>query len=198
MNHIKEGELARKAVHYNASLIPIIYYFFVDRRIALIILGGCSAAIILAEILRMRNPLSRNLYVRIFGWMIRSYEYEGHFTGATYVFLGSFFTILLFPKEIAVIVLLFLSVGDPTACLVGLSIGKVKIWRNKTLEGSMAFVIAGFLATSWVPGIALWIKVIGAFLACFVELIPWKVDDNITIPIITGCMMMLLLGLHFI
>ncbi len=194
MNRIKEGELARKAIHYNASLIPIIYYFFVDRQIALIILGGFSAAMIFAEILRMRNPLSRNLYVKIFGWMTRSHEYEGHFTGATYVFLGSFFTIFLFPKEIAVIVLLFLSVGDPTACLVGLSIGKVKIWRKKTLEGSLAFIVAGFLATFWIPGISLWVKVIGTFVACFVELIPWKVDDNITIPIITGCMIMLLLG----
>ena len=192
MNRIKEGELARKVVHYNASLIPIIYYFFVDRKIALIVLGVCSASIILAEVLRMRNPLSKNLYMKIFGWMTRSHEHNKHFTGASYVFVGSFLTILLFPKEIAVIVLLFLSVGDPTACLVGLSIGKVKIWHDKTLEGSLAFIIAGFLVTFWIPGIALWVKVIGAFVACFVELIPWKVDDNITIPLITGIILIVL------
>ena len=185
MNLIDKREIARKFIHYTASLIPIIYYFLVEQKVALIILGICSAVIVSAELFRMINDTCYRLYMKIFGWMTRRHEHDRSFTGATYVFVGSFFTILLFPKEIAIISLLFLTVGDPTACLVGLSFGKIKI-LNKTLEGTLAFIIVGFLVTVWVPGISLPIKALGAIIASLVELIPWKLDDNITIPVVTG------------
>ncbi len=192
MKSIDKGEIGRKCVHYTASLIPILCYIIDDRNTALIILGSCTVAMFIAEILRMYNSYCIKLYAKVFGWMTRQYELDRHITGATYVFLGSFLTVFLFQKEVAVTALLFLTVGDPTACLVGLAFGKSKL-LNKTLEGTLAFVVSGFLATLWVPGVPLLVKLIGVVFASLVELIPWKVDDNITIPLISGMVLMILL-----
>lgn len=191
MRTLTKGELARKAIHYTASLIPLLYYFFFERRTALVILGIISVVILVAEVSRMLIPALSSLYLRIFGWMIREHEAKNSLTGATFVFIGSFLTIFFFPREIATTVLLFLTVGDPTACLFGMSFGKIKIF-NKTLEGTLAFVVSSFIATIWVPGIPLHVKFAGVITAAAVELLPKKFDDNIAIPIISGIIISLL------
>lgn len=190
MNPIESGELARKSIHYSASLIPIIY-FFVEKKLAVAILLVCSILILTAELLRMHNSKCNALYMKIFGWMTRPHEHSNHLTGATYVFIGSFITVLLFPKEIAIMTILFLTVGDPTAYLVGKAFGNSK-FLGKSLKGTIAFIIAGFLATIWIPGIPITIKLVGAVIASIIELAPLKIDDNLTIPIITGFIIILL------
>jgi len=194
MNRIKEGELARKAIHYTASLIPVLYYFVFNRTITLIVLGACSAIFVIAELLRMSYPRLYRLYLKIFGFMIRHHERREKFTGATFVFLGSFLTVFLFPKEVAVIALLFLTIGDPTACLIGLAIGKHKLIGEKTVEGSLAFIMAGLIATSWISTVPFATKIAGVILAGLIELIPWRIDDNLMIPLLSGTIMMILMG----
>ncbi|MFO7987512.1 MAG: hypothetical protein R6U38_16750 [Desulfatiglandaceae bacterium] len=194
MKRIQKGEGARKSIHYTASLIPILYYFVFDRSITLSVLAVCSLTFILAEIMRMRYPGLYRIYLKIFGFMIRSHERQAKFTGATFVFLGSFLTVLLFSKEVAVTVLLFLTIGDPTACLIGLARGKHKLIGDKTLEGSLAFILASLLATCWIPMVPFPIKIAGAITAALVELIPWRIDDNLTIPLLSGTLMMFLMA----
>ncbi|MCK9483806.1 MAG: hypothetical protein M0R34_05535 [Candidatus Marinimicrobia bacterium] len=190
---VKEGELGRKAIHYLSSLVPIIYQLFFNKHDATIIIGLLFLGIVVAEILRMRIPALRWLYRKLFGWMIRPHEFGNHFTGATYVFMGAFLAIFLFPKDIAVTSLLFLMLGDPTACLVGLSIGRLKIYNNKTLEGAIAFISISILATVWVSSIPFWIKIIGAVIACLVEIVHRKIDDNLLIPLFSGTTMLFLI-----
>lgn len=192
---VKEGELGRKAIHYTSSLVPLIYQFFFNKHDATLIAGLLFLGIVVAELLRMNVPVLRRLYRRLFGRMIKPHEFRKHFTGATYVFLGAFLAIFLFPKEIAVTCLLFLTIGDPTACLVGLSIGRIKIYNNKTLEGMLAFVLISLLATFWIAGIPLWIKTIGVLVASFVEVIHRKIDDNVLIPFFSGTTMLFLVEL---
>jgi len=190
---VKEGELGRKSIHYLSSLVPLIYQFCYDRKDATLLAGLLFLGMVVAELLRMHIPALRRVYWKIFGGMIRPREFRNYFTGATYVFMGGFLAIFLFPKEIAVTCLLFQTIGDPTACLVGLSVGRVKIYNNKTLEGAIAFVVFSVLATFWIGGIPLWIKIVGAIIACFVEVIHRKIDDNVLIPFISGTAMLFLM-----
>lgn len=191
---VEEGELARKAIHYSSTIIPLAYYFFFDKNVMLWLTGLGFLIFLIAEIIRHIYPQFYKLYLKIFGLMIRTHEKKYHLTGATYVFLGSFLSIFFFPKTIAVIVLLFLTVGDPSACLVGLSIGRINLPGNtKTLEGSLAFILAGLLATFWIPGVGLKVKLTGVFLAALIEYMPFKrFDDNLMIPLITGTLMIIL------
>ncbi len=194
MSRVTEGEYARKLIHYSASFIPLLYYFFLPRYIMLWITGGAFVFMVIAELTRLLFPLYYQIYLKIFGWMIRSYEKKRYLTGATYVFLGTFLSIFFLPKNIAIISMLFLTIGDPTACLVGLSIGRIKLpGSEKTLEGSLAFILAGLIATFWIPELGLLHKSLGVSLAAVIEYLPFKkFDDNLMIPIITGTFLKLI------
>ncbi|MCF7886017.1 MAG: hypothetical protein K9M80_05950 [Candidatus Marinimicrobia bacterium] len=193
---VKDGELARKAIHYSATIIPLTYFFLLDRSVMLWITGLLFILFLLAELIRLYFPQFYRLYLKVFGLMIRTYEKKYYLTGATYVFLGAFLSIFFFPKEIAIIVLLFLTVGDPSACLVGLSIGQIKLpGSDKTLEGSLAFILTGLLVTFWIPGVNLELKIIGVLLAALIEYLPFRsFDDNLMIPLMTGTLMMIILN----
>jgi len=115
------------------------------------------------------------------------------FTGATYVTTGALLTIVIFPKQIAVTVLLFLSVSDALASLVGLRFGRVR-FHGKSLAGSTAFFVSGLtIALLTLPEAPL-LGAAGALVATVVEALPLrignsKLDDNLSIPLVTGAAM---------
>ncbi|MGC9363831.1 MAG: diacylglycerol/polyprenol kinase family protein [Fidelibacterota bacterium] len=189
MNEIPKSELARKAIHYLTGLIPLTYYFFLEKREAVLILLILSAGMLIIEILRIRIPACRTIYNRFFGDITRPHEHANHLTGASYLLLGSLLVVYLFPKTIAVIAMLFILVGDPSACLVGMAYGKIRLSRSKTLEGTLAFIAASLLVTWWIPGVDLYVKLAGAVLAGGLELVTGRLDDNLVIPTMSALLM---------
>jgi dolichol kinase len=116
-------------------------------------------------------------------------------TGATFLVISAAVAYFAFSKEIVVLALFFLSVGDPLAALVGRWDPKFRVF-GKSLIGTAAFAtgaVAAGLIVSTHPDIpwAWWI-VPGAMIAAAVELVPFPVDDNITIPLVTAGAMTLL------
>ena len=118
--------------------------------------------------------------------MMRENEKKGALTGATWVFVGALFTILLIPYPFSILSLLFLSVGDTFAAIIGMQFPYLKL-GEKTLSGS----IAGFIACI-IIGLIIDIDtsndilIFGAFMAMFIEITPLPFDDNVTIPIFSG------------
>ena len=183
-------EIKRKSIHLvTNSLIPLVYYFFkIPKLWMAIILGIASVAIVIVDFGRSHNKLLSKLFQKLFNGMMRSHELDGKFTGATYVLIGSFLTIIFFPKDIAILALLFAAVGDSFAALYGKKFGKIKFW-NKSLEGSLVGFLSCIVVASFFPSIPGIIKYIGAFAAMFIELLPIKIDDNLRIPIFSGFVM---------
>ena len=95
----------------------------------------------------------------------------------------------------AVVALLFLSVGDPMAALVGSRTPGPRIFR-KSPGGTLAFVGGSLLVVLVlvVSGFTHyhWGFIAGAVIAAGVELAPVPLDDNLTIPLLTGT------ALHFL
>ena len=88
----------------------------------------------------------------------------------------------------AIASLYILIICDATAGIVGSSWGRIRIF-GKTLEGSLAFFVAGMIVIAFtMRDNLLWgtLAVIGAAL---VELIPTGLDDNLTIPLVAGGIM---------
>ncbi len=175
-------EIPRKAFHFFAgSIIPFIYLITgMSREIAvglllpfLIILAG-------SDVLRLLVPSFNRFYLKNFSALMRKSE-ENSLNTATYFVIASFFVISFFEKNTAITALLFLSVGDPAAALIGKRFGEVKIW-GKTLEGAFACLQVCFLAALFFfpPPIAL----AGALTAAMVEFLPLRIiNDNLRIPI---------------
>jgi len=123
--------------------------------------------------------------------MLRSHELKGKFTGATWVMLGACFTIFLFPRNVAVLALLFVSFGDIAAALIGMQFGKHKIW-GKTWEGFLGG-LAVCLIVAWIfPLVPVKIGFAGALTAMIMELVPIPLDDNFKIPLGSGGIMMMM------
>ena len=88
-----------------------------------------------------------------------------------------------------------MAVGDPVAAYVGERIGRMRV-RRKTLEGSLAGLIASFLLASlFVSPFTALIGSAGGMVMEFLD----KPDDNLTMPIVAGALMMLAtLPIHLI
>jgi len=179
-------------IHYTAVVIPLGYYYFFEKSTAVLLLLAATFIVVFSDILRMVGPRSRKLYWKLFGWMTKRKELKQEFTGASYLLTGSLVATLIFPKPIAVISLIFLTVGDPTACLVGTFFGKIKSFQNKTLEGTLGFILTGFLISLLIADIQPMHKFIAAGIAGIVEMLPVKIDDNFTIPLAAGITLLLL------
>ena len=92
---------------------------------------------------------------------------------------GILAAVVLFPLEAAVPATWVLALADPAAGWVGRRWGRRPL-GNGTLEGCAAFVlVAGAILAVVVP---LPVALLGAIVGGLVEIAPWRVDDNLTIP----------------
>ena len=193
-------ELRRKSVHLFAMIIPILY-MIVPRRESLLILAVCAFISILLDLLKYYEKGFRRLFLRVAGNMLRRREFK-RFTSSSYILCAALVSIVAFDRWVAVSVLTFIVLGDFAAAIFGRRFGKHKTVGNKTLEGSLAFFIAaytGAIAFKLITGIdAPWPALFtGALTATVVEALPLGIDDNLTVPILTGVLLQLMYIGHF-
>ena len=184
-------EIVRKLVHLSSAAIPLVYCF-ASRAFMLTALSILTGAALVIELLRARHPGCRAFIDRWLGRIIRGAE-AGTMTGATFVVLGGLLTIALFPRRIAIAALLFLSISDALASLIGIKFGKTR-FLGKSLAGSMAFFISAAVIVFITQPAEPWIGLAGALIATAVEALPLKIagrklDDNVTIPLSAGIVM---------
>ena len=185
-------ELTRKSIHLLGLVVPILY-LFTSRDLAIIGVGGLVALALGAELLKVLVPSVRATFLRIFSPILRSQEQKGGPTGATYFLIGSFLCVLFFDKTLAIVCLCFLTLGDLCAALIGKQWGRIKLFSRKSLEGSLAcFVVC--IAVALLMRLHPAVAITGALVATVVELLPIGVDDNITMPLISGFAMHLLIA----
>jgi len=190
-------------------VIPALYYIglkttipgtktpMLTRTSAVLILGALTALHLIIEGLRLRVPSVNRFVYRRFGWLMRRSEYRS-VTGAGYYLLGAFLAVALFSPTIAIAALLFLIFGDFAAALVGTAMGKIRLFAQKSLEGSLACFAICFVVglalfwrvrPDWSIGVRLALS--GAIAATLAEVLPWKLNDNLTIPLLSGLAVLL-------
>ncbi len=183
------GELGRKGIHLTSALIPIVYSF-ISQRLALLILVPLLGVMILIELLRFASPGFRVGFQRWFGFMLRRTEHDG-LSGATWVLLAAVLTVWIYPKRIAIAVLFMLSVCDSLAALLGRRFGGGLRFGEKSLVGSGAFFASALLITWWNLPHSPVLAIFGAAVGTLVEALPLRlgrveVNDNLSIPLLTG------------
>jgi len=187
-------ELMRKGTHMGALVIPGSYYYLdLDRVEMLAIMIPAALAMTIIDIARLRKwDLWEKLACRVIGPMIRPHEKAGDFSGATYILTTVCLAVALFDRPVAIACLAFIIVGDTFAALIGRRWGRHR-FGHKSWEGSLA-CLASLLVVAWLtPDLPLTIGILGAIVATVVEALPWKIDDNVTVPLISGLVMTLAL-----
>lgn len=183
------NELARKAIHICSIAIPLIYYH-IPQKLALVLLTILFLGFFIVDFAKMFAPPIAAWYFKTFGSLLRPHEKDQtkkRFNGATFVTLSALLTVAIFPKIIAIAAFAILIVADTAAALVGRKFGKHKLF-SKTLEGSIAFLIAAIAVVLLTPNLNVVIGIGLALVATVAEVVPLKIgdytiDDNLTIPL---------------
>jgi dolichol kinase len=91
--------------------------------------------------------------------------------------------------------ILVLAVGDPAAGVIGRAIGRIPLRANRSLEGTLGFVlVAGLLVVAWLlafdhltTSATLIVAFTAAAAGALAELGSTELDDNFTIPLVSAC-----------
>ncbi len=190
------AELLRKSTHLSGLILPILYFFF-DKPFMLIVVGSITFIAYSVEFGKRYFPKFSKYFFQYLKPLLRSHELEGAITGATYYITGVFLCIIIFDKSIAIACIFFIILGDTAAALVGKRWGRTKLIGNKSLEGSAAcFIVCSLITLLLINPIVgntgainPIVGITGAFFATLTELLPLRIDDNLTVPLISGAIM---------
>lgn len=195
--------LSRKLWHcVGICAMAMVYNQFGSRVswIALLILAGFFIPL---DILRQYQPGLNRATVRLFGRVMRKYEYNA-VSGMTYLYFGVMILLLIGNAHIITLTLLFLAFGDPIASFFGIRYGKDRILANKTLQGTMA----AFAVCTIISGIyyyfnnlmterLLIVAPISGLIGALAELLPiGKLDDNFTFPVVCAVLLLALFTVY--
>ena len=191
MNQISlKNEIHCKIAHFSLILIPIIYCIL-GKWISLAIFAVPSIAVVLLDYMRRTNSAARDVFLRVFGTIIKPHEFDGDkFSSVSWVAFATCLNFLLFKDEIAVTAFVILVVSDAAAAIVGKNFSSPEFFE-KTQNGSLAFLASGFLVLV-ICGVAFgsgfWFYLFGLFTLVAVTIVEArpsliKVDDNFLIPI---------------
>lgn len=190
MNSKTEKFISRKIFHLSSLWMPLIY-FYTDGLTMLGLIGFALIIVGLMDILRITNSPAKasiNKLLKFFGFAQMLKPSETHnMSGAFYLVLGVFLSILLFNRNTAIIAMSIAIVSDPIASIIGKKCGKHKI-LEKSWEGFVTFAIVSYciiLLTQ--PYLTLYLlpALFAATVCAVIELISskFRLDDNLTIPL---------------
>jgi diacylglycerol kinase (CTP) len=161
---------------------------------AIFILIGCFSLAFLIEVARLRNQVINEKIVKFWGPLMRSHE-ERQMSTVTHYLASVVLAVAIFPKTVAVLSILYLACGDPVASTFGILFGHYgpKLPDGRTLIGTLAGVVACTLVTFFYLNSSLYpvsqiicLSIVGGLAGGLAELFPFKIDDNFTIPIVSG------------
>lgn len=189
----KDLQLPRRLFHMGSGVtVAFIYNFLLTHQQAVSILGTIACVLYIVEQVRINYPEFSGNFEQYSKYLLRAEEQLKESAGIPFV-MGLLLTILSFPKPVAVVAILTLAVADPLSALIGIRFGRIKIVAHKSLEGSGAFFAGCFAATALVflgyapsTATALGLAFFVAFTVGVFEMVPIRLDDNLTIPLFTA------------
>lgn len=208
--------LRRRIQHILTGLIFYIISFILphskdiqnDRhQIAIYLLS--SATLIFAVIIKIQsqNKKVKQIYLSLFGSLLRENEINGRIPGAFWFLLGTTLTTMFFPLNITRTSILCLGFADPIAAIVGISIQsnnkkkeknqykdkifiRKRITSKKSLEGCLACFITTFIIVFCSHDEScIYQSIITGIITTVLELSSGtllSLDDNLLIPIGVG------------
>ncbi len=186
--------LVRKIFHICGGMVAPLAAIVFPRNLLLCGLGAGAFLLLSFETARFASPSCNSRFLALCGPYLRRQENSG-VTGSTYMVISSLLTFLIFPRDIAIIAISFLAIGDAVGALVGVAFSGGK-QVEKNWQGSvtcfLSCLLIGLLLNHLFLNIGISIVLIGAATATVVEALPLRINDNITIPISSAIIMSLL------
>jgi diacylglycerol kinase (CTP) len=185
--------LARKIWHMSGVFGMFLAYVLLPENVSLIILAVAVVLFLPIDFLRHRYPALNDWMVHAFKPIMRTHEIH-KIAGTTYLLTGVSLVVLLFPRPIVALTLLFLAFADPIASFIGIKYGKDKIFGHKSIQGFMAAFVVCAIATAIyltyyniMLDRVIVISLLAGLIGALAELVPIaKIDDNFTLPVLSS------------
>lgn len=189
----KDLQISRRLFHMaNGFVFATAYAFTFTHQQIVYFCGTIASIVYVLDQIRVAYPEKVKRLDGISKYILRAEEQLKESAAVPYI-MANLLTILTFPKTIAISAIYVLAFADPLSAIIGIRFGKTRVVKHKTLEGSLAFFLTTFLVISTVfslsgtHGWQLWSMSLSvAFIASCFEMIPLKIDDNLTIPLFTA------------
>lgn len=188
--NLRPTNYARNVFHmFGATVVMTVIHLLPDRASMIAVALSVTIPAWTIELLRRSNPRLNDWMMWLFGPVAHAHE---RFRVNSASWYAAALTLLAFvsPVPAALLGVAVLGFGDPFAAIVGRRIGRTRIRAGRTLEGSLAFVVAAWvagvatlaLAAPGVPNAAI-TALVAAVCGAVAELYSGDVDDNLTIPL---------------
>ena len=193
--------LARKIWHMSWGFAALVLYYslgWTQKQAAYI----CLVIAVLAfafDFFRLKTPAVNQLAFKIMGPFMRASEAR-KLSGLPYYALGMGLSLYFFDNKIAILSILYLTFSDPLSSLFGILFGKIRLLPGKSFEGSftgfcVCYCLTILFAVKYgeqLNGIILFALIAGIIGSISELASALKIDDNLTIPVLSGAGLTLL------
>lgn len=191
--------LTRKLFHFLGVMGMVSLVLYLPEDVCWMLYFGLGGSFVAIDLTRQKSQSLNKFAFKAFGPILRQSE-ANKLSGLTFLVLGAGLTFFLCEKQILILSLLFLGMGDPLASLIGVKYGRNKIFGSKSVEGSAAaFVICTLTAFFYFRHFNLMtdqiflVSFIAGFAGTLSELFPlFGLDDNFTQPVLNGLFLTLI------
>lgn len=174
-------ELRRKRIHLATALVPAAAWLLPQVLVATVMAAAVAVALGV-EWARRRVAWVRYRFLRGTRPMLRGHERHG-LAGATWMAIAYLLAVLVFPRPVAVVAMLYNALGDAAAAVAGRRWGRHRVAWGKSWEGAGAGLVVNLAVGLLVPGIGPVAAVVGALVATALEFLPLPLDDNLRITL---------------
>ncbi|MAX65365.1 MAG: SEC59/DGK1/VTE5 family protein [Bacteriovoracaceae bacterium] len=190
-------QIMRRLFHmFNGGSIATLYLISFSHSQMIHFLGTIACALYIVEQVRVNYPETASKLLPFTRFIMRAEEQLKESAMVPYA-MAVLLTIVAFPKHIALIGIYSLAFADPLSAIVGIRFGKHKLTPTRTIEGSLAFFIAITLVSLFVLTgyngkfdiLILFVSVLLGGICTAFDMIPLKLDDNLTIPLFTSAVL---------
>jgi dolichol kinase len=181
----ERGLLARKLVHGVLSLAAAALVWQLPYPAGAAVLAGATAVALAVELARRAHTGFAHRFRAVVGVMLRERE-AARLTGATTLAMSFTVTAALFPGWPAVAAILVAGLADPAAALVGRRSGRHRYAGGKSVEGSLAFLVAAVAVLVAVPPLGVTGALAVGLVLTAVEAPTLPVDDNLYLPLVAA------------
>lgn len=179
----------RRAFHATSGVVMAVgpRALGLERATTVLLLSALFLAALAIDVLRLRTPAVNELFFRALSRLASGRE-EERLASSTWYLAGALLAWAVFPAEVATTAILVLALADPSASVLGRLVGRRPVGKG-TVEGLLVFYAVAS-AVLWAAVGEPVVLLVAAVVAA-VEVLPISLDDNLTVPLATGALLLL-------
>jgi HAD superfamily phosphoserine phosphatase-like hydrolase len=190
-NSISRKRGLREIIHISSFFTSFVCIYLTGNILASSLILVVALFYVLSEVSRVSGT-SLPILSSITMYAANKTEFYELATAPIYFALGIAISLLIFPEPISYVAITTLTLGDGFAHVFGIKFGRTRIPFNKgkNLEGTLFGFFFAFLGSLiFVSPI---LALISATFAMILEALPLPINDNITIPLGVGLLLVLI------